>query len=170
VLVVIEGSDLPGLRCGPDPEGRWYEGVHVGACAGGSGHAGTAVVPRRPWSVTGLVPGDAPAARWELQVAVRGSGDVVDFGGPFVRGKRGDRHVGLAWGAVSGDGSFRLFRLAKLRLDAIEPATIASASAPGATLVGRLALTDRRGNPLCASVRPPVIAWSAEVAQPPPRA
>jgi len=29
------------------------------------------------------------------------------------------------------------------------------------TLVGRLTLTDPKGNPLCASVRPPLIAWSA---------
>jgi hypothetical protein len=31
-------------------------------------------------------------------------------------------------------------------------------------LVGRLGLTDARGNPLCAAVRPPVIEWSAEAA------
>ncbi|MBJ7596850.1 MAG: monooxygenase [Candidatus Nephthysia bennettiae] len=164
MLVVIEGFDLPGLRCGPDPEGRWYESVHVGVCAIGSGRAGTAVVPPRPWSVTGLVAGDAPAARWELQVAVRRLGDGIDFGGPFVRGKRGDRHVGLAWGELPGDGAFRLFRLAKLRLDLIEPAAIEAASEPGGLLLGRLGLTDRRGNPLCASVRPPGIAWSAEAA------
>lgn len=28
-------------------------------------------------------------------------------------------------------------------------------------LVGRLGLTDPKGNPLCAAVRPPVIEWSA---------
>jgi hypothetical protein len=28
-------------------------------------------------------------------------------------------------------------------------------------LVGRLGLTDAKGNPLCAAVRPPVIEWSA---------
>jgi hypothetical protein len=31
-------------------------------------------------------------------------------------------------------------------------------------LVGRLGLTDAKGNPLCAAVRPPVIEWSAEAA------
>jgi hypothetical protein len=29
-------------------------------------------------------------------------------------------------------------------------------------LVGRLGLTDPKGGPLCASVRPPVVQWSAE--------
>jgi Family of unknown function (DUF5990) len=28
-------------------------------------------------------------------------------------------------------------------------------------LVGRLGLTDPKGNPLCAAVRPPIIEWSA---------
>jgi hypothetical protein len=32
-------------------------------------------------------------------------------------------------------------------------------------LVGRLGLTDRKGNPLCAAVRPPVIEWSAMAAE-----
>jgi Family of unknown function (DUF5990) len=95
---------------------------------------------------------------------VRRSGDGIDFGGPFVRGKRGDRHVGLAWGELPADGAFRLFRLAKLRLEVIEPATIEAATAPGRLLLGRLSLTDRRGNPLCASVGPPAITWSAELA------
>jgi hypothetical protein len=28
-------------------------------------------------------------------------------------------------------------------------------------LVGRVGLTDQKGHPLCASVRPPLIEWSA---------
>ena len=42
--------------------------------------------------------------------------DGLDFSGPFVRGDRTDRHLGLAWGDVPGDGTLRLFRGAKLRL------------------------------------------------------
>jgi Family of unknown function (DUF5990) len=54
-------------------------------------------------------------------------------------------------------------RRAKLWLNAIPPAVIGSALS-GGMLVGRLGLTDARGNPLCAAVRPPVIQWSAEAA------
>jgi hypothetical protein len=32
-------------------------------------------------------------------------------------------------------------------------------------LVGRLGLTDPKGNPRCAAVRPPVIEWSAAADQ-----
>jgi hypothetical protein len=33
---------------------------------------------------------------------------------------------------------------------------------PGHVLVARVRLTDRKGNPMCARLRPPDIAWSAE--------
>ena len=57
-----------------------------------------------------------------------------------------------------------MFRRAKLWLDAIPPAVIDSALDSG-LLVGRLGLTDPKGKPLCAAVRPPVIEWSADLAQ-----
>ena len=44
--------------------------------------------------------------------------------------------------------------------DAIPPTVIESALDQG-LLVGRLGLTDRQGNPLCAAVRPPSIEWTA---------
>jgi Family of unknown function (DUF5990) len=77
VLVEIAGTDLPGRRCGPNPEGRWYENIHVG-------------LGRAP-KLTGLVPGDAPSAH-----------------------------------------------------------------------AGRLGLTDGKGHPRYARVRPPDVAWSAQ--------
>jgi hypothetical protein len=109
--------------------------------------------------VTGIVAGDAEGARWELDIAVRRHASDLDFGGPFVRGKLGDRHIGLAWGEVPEDGTFRLFRGAKLRLDSVDPALIDQASSADAQLVGRVGLTDAKGNPRCASVRPPDIGW-----------
>ena len=33
---------------------------------------------------------------------------------------------------------------------------------PGHRLVARVRLTDAKGNPICARIRPPYIAWSAE--------
>jgi hypothetical protein len=76
-------------------------------------------------------------------------------------------HVGvlyLSWGTVDNAKSFTLFRRAKLWLDAIPPTVINGALDLG-LLVGRLGLTDRKGNPLCAAVRPPVIEWSAVAAE-----
>jgi hypothetical protein len=84
----------------------------------------------------------------------------VDLKGPYIQGAPGGRFVYLSWGTVAEDGAFTLFRRAKLCLDAVPGSVIDSAGELG-LLVGCLGLTDRRGHPLCASVRPPLIEWSA---------
>jgi hypothetical protein len=105
------------------------------------------------------VPGDAPSARWEIPVTVRRGTDGLDFTGPYVRGGRTDRNISLAWGDVTGDGTLRLFRGAKLRLADVDPALIEEALRPGRRLIARVRLTDATGNPICARLRPPDIEW-----------
>jgi hypothetical protein len=128
-----------------------YENIHVGLGRGDS--------------LIDLVPGDAPSARWQIEVRtrVRDEGDI-DFGGPLIKGKRGERFLYLSWGTVADDGTFTLFRAAKLHLSAIESSVLQAAMLPEQRLVGSLGLTDRKGHPLCASVRPPAIIWSVEEA------
>jgi hypothetical protein len=85
MVVEIRGHDLPSRRCGPTPDGGSYDNIHVG-------------IVRRADPIE-LAPGDAPSARWQLEVIVRrGDDGTFDFGGPFVHGKRGERHLGLALG------------------------------------------------------------------------
>ena len=161
--VVVEGVDLPGHRCGPNPEGGWYENIHVALCVRGAGAEGATVVPSgRPWRASQPVRGDAPAARWEFDVVVRHGDAGLDFGGPSVRGARGDRHIGLAWGELLDDGSFRLFRGAKLPLAAVDPKLVDQALGDGQRLVARLGLTDAKGHPRCATVRPADLTWTVE--------
>jgi Family of unknown function (DUF5990) len=107
------------------------------------------------------VPGDAPAASWEMPVTVRRDDDGFDFAGPFVRGVRDDRHLGLIWGDLLADGTLRVFRGAKLRLVDVEPGLIEQAMRPGRKLIARIRLTDARGNPVCARVHPPYLTWTA---------
>ena len=52
-----------------------------------------------------------------------------------------------------------MFRRAKLMLDGV-PDNILAKAAKSGVLVGRLGLTDVKGQPLCAAVRPPMIEWS----------
>ena len=118
-------------------------------------------MPGNPWLATEPVPGDAPSARWEVAVTVRRGEDGFDFSGPFVRGDRTDRNLGLAWGDLPGDGTLQMFRGAKLRFAEVEPAMIEDAMRPGCALVARVRLTDARGNPVCARIRPPAITWTA---------
>jgi hypothetical protein len=159
MTVVIEGCELPGLTCRPDPEGRGHENVHV-ALGGRSTDRPALAILGKPGIAIEPVPGDAPSARWEMPVTVRRDEDGFDFGGPFVGGVRDDRSLGLAWGDVTGDGTLRLFRGAKLRLVDVDPALIEQALRPGHRLVARIRLTDARGNPICARVPPSHLTWS----------
>jgi hypothetical protein len=147
MIVEILGSDLPGRRCGPARDGSFYENIHVG-------------LARRTETVD-LVPGDATSARWAFEVTVREGEEGFDVGGPFVHGKRGERAFGLRWGVPGDDGAFAVFRAAKQRFTDVDPSALRHAVRSGGQLVGSLGLTDEHGWPRCASVRPPVVTWSA---------
>ncbi len=143
----IDGAHLPGRRCGPMELGEVYENVHVGV--------------GRWEDAAELVPGDAPSARWEADVAATSADDgSYDFRGPLVQGRRGDRFVYLNWGTLADDGTFAMFRRAKLILSEVPPPLVAQALGEHATLACTVDLTDEIGQPRCARVRPPAIAWS----------
>ncbi|MFI7406476.1 DUF5990 family protein [Streptomyces sp. NPDC049541] len=142
----IDGVDLPGRVCGPGGDMPSYSDIHV------------AVQRRdRPGELLDPQPGDAGAVSWTLECTVTGT----DVKGPYVQGRPGGRFVYLSWGTVDDSGAFGMFRRAKLMLDAV-PVEVLGAAVREGLLVGRLRLTDAHGNPLCARVVPPQIAWSAE--------
>ncbi|MBN6052168.1 hypothetical protein JYK22_09510 [Nonomuraea sp. RK-328] len=149
MLIRIEASDLPGRDCGQAPGFPGYRNIHVG-------------VQRRERreELLGLCPADAPSAVWELEVTATRSEAGWDFRGPFVQGRPGGRFVYLAWGTVGDAGVFSMFRRAKLWLDGASAEVLDAAVSTG-LLVARLGLTDSRSQPLCASVRPPLVEWSA---------
>ena len=147
--VQIRGSDLPGRRCGPSPDGRMYDDIHVG-------------LARRGDTVE-LRPGDAPSVCWTFQVTIKRQHDgQLDFTGPYVHGARGQRSLGFRWGTLAADDTFDVFRAGKLRFADIDPTLLERAVSTGSRLVADLGLTDPRGDPVCASVRPPAVSWSIE--------
>ena len=128
---MIEGHDLPGRECGTRRD------VHVG------------VQERR--DPVGLVPGDAPSARWVVDVEVVDRDGRPDFRGPAVQGRPGERFVYLTWGEYDGQ-HFEMFRRAKLMLaDVPDPSA--------GEVVARVHLTDEQGMPRCARLRPPALTW-----------
>ncbi|WP_406493976.1 DUF5990 family protein [Streptomyces sp. NBC_00846] len=149
MLIHIEGSRLPGLTCGPDSDFPAAHNIHV-------------AVQRkdRPGELLGLHRGDAPSASWTLSCTATPTADGVDIKGPYVQNRLGGRFVYLSWGTVDEDGVFSMFRRAKLMLGDIDPAVLEAAVRSG-HLTARLPLSDAKGQPLCARVRPPVIEWSA---------
>jgi hypothetical protein len=149
VRIQIEGTELPGRSVGAGPgfpDGQ--RNIHV-AVQGRKGQQ----------DLFGLTPADVQVARWEIE------GELIsqspwDLRGPQIHGTVGQRFIYLTWGVVDQPGSFIMFRRAKLWLNAV-PGDVQTRAVKRGRLLGRLALTDAAGLPLCASVRPPLIAWSA---------
>lgn len=145
----IVGHKLPGLKFGTSAGAMIdREPVYLGI--------------QRKDQVIDLVPGDATRAVFNFPVDVvsDSSGDL-DFRGPFVHGRRGKRFLYLSWGELDADGSFSMFRRAKLPLWKIESGEIAG-SLPSAALPvveGTLDLTDEKGGPICGTAVAQTISW-----------
>ena len=130
--LVIEGHHLPGRSCGS------HDDVHVG------------IQVRRDPGRAG--PGRRETARWQVDVDVVEREGGLDFRGPAVQGRRGERFVYLTWGE-GGAEAFTMFRRAKLMLaDVPDPRR--------AEVTARVDLTDESGLPRCARLRPPALTWS----------
>lgn len=137
----IIGHNLPGLRCGE------RDFVHIGV--------------QRGKEVVGIIRGDAATAIFAFTIdAVTDDAGDLDFRGPFVHGKRGERFLYLSWGDVKPDGSFVMFRRAKIHLSALDAQVIAHTRSTSSAIEAVLDLTDDHGAPLCASIRPPRVRWS----------
>ncbi len=142
IAVHIIGRRLPGRTCGP------YTEISV------------ALAQKTGCDPDAFVSAAAREARWETTIEVREQGGAPAFRGPAVNGPPTERFLYLTWLGRKGGAAPAMFRRAKLRLDAI-PATVLTQALRSGVLLGRLELTARDGMPLCASVRPPVIAWSS---------
>jgi Family of unknown function (DUF5990) len=152
VLIRIEAYDLPGRSCGPSPERpEGHHAIEVGVQR-----------KNKPGEMMGRVRADAESVTWELE-ATPVSSDLVDFRGPYISGPPGGRFIYLSWGVVEEPGSFEMFRRAKIMFDGVPTEVMAAARASG-VLIGRLGLTDSKGNPTCAAVRPPLIEWTSAAA------
>ena len=143
--LTVRGHHLPGRKF--VSEGKLLRNVYVGV-----------QVRSEP---VDLVPADATSATWEVSVRVADTDGTLDFFGPAVHGKRGERFLYLTWGDLGEDGSFAMFRRAKLMLDRVDPELVRAAHR-GSGLVATVDLTDERQGPRCARVDPPAITWSVE--------
>jgi hypothetical protein len=149
VRIRIEATELPGRTFTPGPGHPCCDNVHVGVQRRG-----------RPDELLDPHPGDAASAAWTLDCATAATAEGIDITGRYVQGRPGDRFVYLSWGTVGDDGVFTMFRRAKLMLGAIDPDVVGAAARSG-RLLARVRLTDPKGGPLCARVRPPYVEWSA---------
>ena len=142
IEVRIVARELPGKSCGP------YTDIVVGL---------ESAKTRLPEQV---VSAGAKGATWTTTIEVQSSEGPPRFRGQAVHGPPQERFFYLDWIGRMDGAALAGFRRAKLRLDAIPTPVLARAMASG-RLIGELGLTDAKGMPLCASVKPPVIQWSA---------
>ncbi len=142
----IVGTRLPGRECERSDDFPGYSNIYAGVQR-----------KNRPDELLDLHPGDAAQAVWTLDCSV----DGTDVRGPYIQGPPGGRFVYLSWGAVDDGGQFNMFRRAKLMLADV-PADVLKSAAQTGLLIGTVHLTDAKGNPVCARVRPPQITWTAE--------
>jgi hypothetical protein len=133
----IVGTALPGRACGN------YTEVFVGLQVG--------------QDVVQTVEADVARAVFEADATL--AGGVVR--GPAIHGGSRERFLYLSWGGREGPArKMAMFRRAKLQLDVVDAKLLAQVAAdPQLVLEGELGLTDAKGMPRCASVRPPLITW-----------
>jgi hypothetical protein len=138
MLLHIRGHHLPGRvwRSADEP----YDNVHVGIQVGKE--------PRE------LVRGDADTASWTTPIEIVARDGGLDFRGTAVQGRPGARFIYLTWGDVAEDGSFAMFRRAKLMLADLEPLITGNS---GQAIVATVDLTDDCGGPRCARLRAPAL-------------
>jgi hypothetical protein len=139
MLLQIRGYHLPG-RAWRSPD-EHYDNVHVGIQVGKE--------PRE------LVRGDADISWWTIPIEVVARDGGLDFRGTAVQGRPGARFIYLTWGDVVEDGSFAMFRRAKLMLADLE--SFVGGTGDRLQVVARVDLTDECGGPRCARLRPPAL-------------
>jgi hypothetical protein len=140
LTITIVGRKLPGRVCGP------HHAVRVGLQVGKQHE--------------GVVDAGAARATWIAEAAAHDVDGGIDVRGPAVHGRRGERFLYLVWLETPPGKPETMFRRAKLQLDGVPADVLRRARASG-RLNAALELTAADGLPVCASVRPPKIAWTA---------
>ncbi|MEL7156812.1 MAG: DUF5990 family protein [Actinomycetota bacterium] len=100
---------------------------------------------------------------------VAGPDGAVDFKGPYVHGRKGDRFLYLSWGLPDGTAPFVMFARAKLKLSDLPDEVLARlrqaeevadrGDDTGPVLVAELEATNHKGQPASGTIRPPAVSW-----------
>jgi len=86
-------------------------------------------------------------------------GGAPNFSGKAVHGPRGERFLYLCWGERA-DGKWHGDRRAKLPLKPVTRGMVEAALQTGLPLRARIRLTDAKGRPAAATLKPEVYEWT----------
>ena len=104
-------------------------------------------------------PGDATSCTFGVPVQVGENKDgSPNFLGPFVHGPVGGRFLYLVWFNKIG-GQKMGFRRAKINLQHLDWAAVNAAILTQKSIEVALTLTDKKGGPVCATLKPEHINW-----------
>jgi hypothetical protein len=150
ITIKVICKDLPGTEFDDDKNGLHYRNVHLGIQHGKH--------------VIETVPGNSKKAEFAPVFKVEPftgwpTDDRANFLGLFAQGKKDERFFYLSWGELPGDGLFRMFRRAKIHLSHLTWTQVEKAFKTSEPITLHLSLTDKKGWPLCASVKAPHIKW-----------
>ncbi|MCO5296624.1 MAG: DUF5990 family protein [Fimbriimonadaceae bacterium] len=139
LLIRIRCTEMPG------PTFQGQDGVRLGV--------------QRGSEVVEDVPGDASEVVFDVPLRVeRTTAGSPNFLGPYAHGTVSERFLYLCWG-VRANGSWIGFRRAKVQLKELPWEVVAAHVASGDPLEATVRMTDPKGEPLCATVKPSHIAW-----------
>lgn len=82
-----------------------------------------------------------------------------NFLGPFAKGIPQERFFYLSWGVMDKKGHFEMFRRAKIHLNHLTWEQVNAALSNGQSLKVVIDMTDRKGGPVCASIRQDRADW-----------
>src|SRR4051812_25079944 len=98
-----------------------------------------------------LADAEAVAFTCVLRVERNSATGKPNFLGPYAQGPPQERFIYLCWGERKA-GAWEGFRRAKIHLKAIDWSSVEQAIATGKPLEALIKMTDKKGEPLCASV------------------
>jgi hypothetical protein len=82
-----------------------------------------------------------------------------NFLGPFAKGTPQERFFYLSWGVKDKNGSFAMFRRAKIHLNHLTWNQVSKAVSSNRPLSVRIDMTGKNGDPICASIRKDRADW-----------
>ncbi|MEZ5043669.1 MAG: DUF5990 family protein [Saprospiraceae bacterium] len=104
-------------------------------------------------------PGDSLSKTFSLSLECNmGKDGMPNFLGPYVFGSTGDKFLYLVWYSKE-NGIKEMFRRAKIKLNVLSWEQINTAIAQGKSIEAHIKLTDKKGEPVCASLKAENISW-----------
>ncbi len=116
---------------------------------------------------------------FQMEIGLVSVDGDIDFRGPYVHGRKGDRFLYVVWGALKPTDEFERFARAKLILNDIPsellptPTEVAGAEASagadgeldehhesGSAIVCDMQATNQKGQPASGTLRAPAVSWS----------